>query len=480
VTITEQSPDELRIVHLAVHPSAWSSTPPDIPQATPAASSATPLPRPMPQNPPEIPISPATNFPPPIPQPTQPLAFVLLKHQNALRALTHGAVGQVINIPDLEASRSAAVQVVEAHGWSWPAILDEPFPAATAGGVMYERVTIKFVVLYQMCISYTNGVSFSGQNFLSLTRPSEEPTVLQAHALKVLTYTFSLLSIPATQTTNPHTLPSQAVSTPPNVNLLLQQLGLPQLRVAQNLNANPNPNRILPELRELHLRRLVVPLLMLLFRTLLLLYFVAPARKPIFGVLIVAWMLYEIWRPIRHGLIRGLQRGVPNDRAREDAAAQQEPRPAQDVPVAPRPPQNFLAGIAAERVENQAVAAVLDAVSNLNISTEEQILNDSPGVVTREPGFGHKFMTFLSLFLMTIHPAMWNQRRASLRQREGRIRTEENARNSRTTGTDSEEGQDETRARLQTELREQYARRPLWIRNYMERVVANDWVDDSE
>jgi hypothetical protein len=479
MTTTKQSPDELRIVHLAVHPSAWSSVPPDIPQGAPARS-ATPLPRPMPQNPPEIRVSPATNPPPLIPQPTHPLAFVLLKHQSALRALTHEAVGHIIDIADLEASRSAAVRAVEAHGWAWPLILDEQFPAATTGGLMYERVTIEFVVLYQMRILYINGVSDSGQNFLSLSRPSEEPTALQAHALKVLTYTFSLLSMPATQTTNTRTLPSQAVSLPPNVNLLLQQLGLPQLRVAQNLHANPNRNRILPELREIPLRPLLAPLLMLLFRTVLLLYFVAPARKPIFGVLVVAWMLYEIWRPIRNGLVRGLQRGVPNDRAPEDAAAQQEPRPAQNAPPGARPPQNFFAGVVAERLENQAVAAVLDAASSLNISSEEQILNDAPGVVTREPGFGHKLITFSSLFLMTIHPAMWNQRRAALRRREGRIRTEENTRNSPTTGTDSEEGQNETRAQLQTELREQYARRPLWIRNYMDRVVANDWVDDSD
>jgi hypothetical protein len=217
---------------------------------------------------------------------------------------------------------------------------------------------------------------------------------------------------------------------------------------------------------------------MLLFRTLLLLYFVAPARKPIFGILVIAWMLYEVWRPIRDGLIRGLRRGIPNDQARQDAPARQEPQPAQNAaPEAPRPPQNFLGAVVAERVDNQAAAVVLDTVANLNISTEEQILNDAPGAVLREPGVGHKFVTFLGLFLTTIHPAVWNQRRVALRRREGRIRAEQSMLNSTTEG---DEGQNETRTQLQADLRAQHARRPRWIREYMTRVIDGDWVDESD
>lgn len=245
---------------------------------------------------------------------------------------------------------------------------------------------------------------------------------------------------------------------------MLQQLGLPQLRIVHHHN---QANGIFPELREIPLRPLLGPLLMLLFRTLLLLYFVAPARKPIFGILVIAWMLYEIWRPIRDGLVQGLRRGVPNNLGRQDVPA---PQGAQNAPEVQRPPQDVVGAIVGDRVDNQAAAVVLDTLANVNISNEEEILNDSPGAVTREPGVGHKLITFLGLFLTTMHPAVWNQRRAALRRREGRIRAEQSVLNS------SDEDQNENRARL----RVQHGLRPRWIRDYMERVVAGDWVDDSE
>ena len=255
---------------------------------------------------------------------------------------------------------------------------------------------------------------------------------------------------------------------------MLQQLGLPQLRIVNHHN---QANGILPELRQIPLRPLLGPLLMLLFRTLLLLYFVAPSRKPIFGILVMAWMLYEIWRPIRNGLIHGLRRGVPNNHGPQDAPV---PQAAQNFPEVQRPPQNFLAAMVAERVDNQAGAVVLDTLATLNISNEEKILNDSPGAVTREPGAAHKLLTFFGLFLTTINPAVWNQRRAALRRREGRIRAEQGIISSSTADAEGGEGQNETRARLQADLRVQHARRPRWIRDYMQRVVAGDWVDDSD
>jgi hypothetical protein len=85
---------------------------------------------------------------------THPLAFVLLKHQNALRALTPDAVDYPIDIGNLVSSRSLAIHTVEHRGWIWPAILDEEFPPAVEGGLKYDRVTIKFVKLdmkYSFC-----------------------------------------------------------------------------------------------------------------------------------------------------------------------------------------------------------------------------------------------------------------------------------------------------------------------------------------
>ncbi|GLB33660.1 hypothetical protein LshimejAT787_0105440 [Lyophyllum shimeji] len=462
-----KSPDEPRIVHLAVHPSAWSSSPPEIPQPVPVPTSSHNIPH-LPQQPiPQPRMRPAARATPPAASAPQPLAYVLYKHQAALAALTRDVTVQTPNT-DLTALRAHSVQAVERHGWTWPTILDEESPPATEGGVKYEQVTI------------------DGQSYLSLTTPAATPTPLQLHALEVLSYTFTLLSIPVTNTTYTHIGPSQSVPIPPNVNQLLQQLGLPQLRVAQNQNQNPNPNQIIPALREMPLRPLLAPLTMLLFRTLLLLYFVAPARKPIFGLLILAWMLYEIWRPIRNGLIRGLRVAAAENQQNgllPAGAAQQAPQNAQDAPNPPVEvprPQQPPGGGAAAQFDLQA-GAVLDVLANVNIATEERILNET-GANTPEPSLSQKVGTLLHLLLTTIHPAVWNRRRVALRQREGRIRTEAHIRDAEPpVETQSEnDGGNDNRARLRNELRERYNRRPGWIREYMVRVVAAEWVDDSD
>ncbi|KAG5636427.1 hypothetical protein H0H81_008102 [Sphagnurus paluster] len=460
----EGSPDEPRIIHLAVHPSAWSSSPPEIPPPTPTHTPQPSMPRRDPSRP---------RFRMPSIRPVQsphPLSFILAKHQAALAALSRDYQPQPLTIADQAEARAAAVQAVERHGWTWPDILDEEYPPATEGGLKYERVT------------------HNGRNFLSLVVPSEAPTPLQLHAFKVLTYTFTLLSIPASNPVHIRSVPSQTMPIPPNVNQLLQQLGLPQLRPApnQNANANANANQVMPALRQMPLRPLLAPLLMLVFRTMLLLYFVAPARKPIFGILILAWMLYEIWRPIRRGLMRGLRAAENQQRANPDAQQQQQDAPAAEnaAPHAqnvhadgPRPAQNGAGGIAAANLDMQA-GAVLDALANRTIAEEERILNEGPGAQTAEPSFSQKALTLVFLFLATIHPAVWNRRRVALGQREGRIRTEANIRNV----PDPAEGETENegRTQLRDELRAQYNRRPRWVREYMDRVVAGEWVDDSD
>ncbi|RDB22864.1 hypothetical protein Hypma_010346 [Hypsizygus marmoreus] len=461
-----KSVDEPRILHLAVHPSAWSSSPPEIPPPTQT-------PNPLPQNARSAYQGPIRSQIPPVPTPTaqpshgpHPLAYVQIQHQRALAALSPLMTAPSTDGMDMDALRSLSVRTVERHGWAWPTVLDEEFPSAIEGGLKYDRVTI------------------DGQNFLSLHSSSEPPTALQAHALKVLTYTFSLLSLPpspATSTGRTSTPP--AVPIPPHVNQMLRQLGLPTLRVVQNQDQNldPNRNQIIPALREMPLRPLLAPLMMLLFRTLLLLYFVAPTRKPIFGILILAWMLYEIWRPIHNGLMRGLRRAADNrQQQRPNPPARQQEVAQNPAGEAPRPPQNPLGGAAAANHLDHQAGLVLDALGNQNIASEERILNETPGINTAEPGFGHKFGTLLSLLLTTVHPAVWNRRRVVLRQREGRIRTEANMRNAPPADTEGEDPQNANREQLRTELRAQHSRRPRWVREYMDRVVAADWVDDSD
>jgi len=288
------------------------------------------------------------------------------------------------------------------------------------------------------------------------------------------------MTLPASPTSR--SVQTQAVPIP-HVNQLLQQLGLPPLRVAQNQNVNPIPgpnNLILPEMREINLRPFLATLMMLILRTTLLLYFVAPARKPIFGILILLWMLYEIWQPIRNALRNGLGRN-PEVHAenRPDARAPQnpvEPNNINDAQAAvPQPAVN--AAIPGRPVALDAQAdAILDTLANINIQEEGGMLREAPGVPTVEPGLGHKITTFLALLATTLHPAIWNRRRIALRRREGTIRTEANMRNS----VPVEEGETDTGGQIREELRAQFNRRPLWIQRYIERVVAEDWVDDSD
>lgn len=267
-------------------------------------------------------------------------------------------------------------------------------------------------------------------------------------------------------------------------------MGFPQLRVVpQAQNPNPNQNDILPQLRELPLRPLMMPIFMLAFRTLLLLYFVAPTRKPIFGILILAWMLYEIWQPIRNGLIRArIQRvnNINNGPQNGDPAA---PEALNNVPQAQpggilpavNPQQPPFVVFGARQLDAQA-AAILDALGNLNLPAEEEVINQAHLGPIPEPGWSHKLTSFIGLLLGTLHPAVWNRRRAALNRREGAIRTEANMRREPGPRDPNEEETDEDRSAAQArqELRERHARRPRWVQRYMERVVAEEWVDDLD
>ena len=262
---------------------------------------------------------------------------------------------------------------------------------------------------------------------------------------------------------------------PPNLNQVLQQLGLPEGLAVRNPVQNPPPNQIVPALREMPLRPLFAPLILLLFRTLLLLYFVAPARKPIFGILILAWMVYEIWRPIRNALLRNWQHPAHDNQPRQNVPA---PPAAQNPVDVPQPPQNApLDDNVVQSEVGRQVRAFLDTVANQNIPAEEEIINDTRGSNPPEPSPRHKLATFFTLLVTTMHPAVWNLRRVALGRREGRIRTEANMRNAPPAETENE---DANRAEMRTELRIQHSRRPRWVREYIERVVVGDWVDDLE
>ncbi|TFK76045.1 hypothetical protein BDN72DRAFT_362541 [Pluteus cervinus] len=463
-----KSRDEPRIIHLAVHPSAWSSKPPEVSKPPPDHSSP-----PNPSRSVHASLSPA-NSPPslfsslspqphtaaqPSPSPLDPVVFIRAKHNQAVHALMNGNLTGLSANPDTDALRPIAKEFVERSGYTWATILDEPFPPPSIEYLKYEQVTLE------------------GQSYLTLRNPLDEPSPIQRHALQVLTYTFPLLSLP------PQPLISNYIQTPtfttlppPQINELLQrlgQLGVPPLRAAADRNQGANARLI--ELREIPLRPLMAPFLLLIFRTLLLLYFVAPARKPIFGILVFAWMLWEIWVPIRNGLLRGLRRAAADGEQRQngDAAPPVNPVDANGVqPQLPRQRNGALAG----GIDQQA-AAVFDSLGTMNIQDEERLLNLTNA---EEPGIGHKIMTFFSLLITTTHPAVWDRRRVALRQREGRIRTEANGRAPPPPNENGEALQDDRRTQTRDELVAQHGLRAGWVRRYIERVVTSDWIDDAD
>ncbi|KAG7449353.1 uncharacterized protein BT62DRAFT_1073832 [Guyanagaster necrorhizus] len=447
------SPDESRIVHLAVHPTAWSDSPPLVPRtessispASLASSSVGQLLRS---------VSEAQSWT--LPSRSSSLGYVIFQHRNALLALMQC---DVVRMSHPTTPRREAVRYLASQGWSWPPIFDADYPPRTSGGVRYKPVIRE------------------GKNYLSLEDSSQVPTATQQHALKVLSYTLSILksdAIPVPTRTVSQT--TQHDTIPPQVTALLQQLRLlngtiqnPQNVVLNDVpvgNQMPAP----PELPQLQIRPFLLPLTFLLLRTLLLLYFFAPARKPFIGILIMGWALYEIWT--RHGFNRWIAPVAEDQRPAAGDAA-----PADNQ--VNRPPAAVVApgAAAAEvgRVDGAQVPSmgVLDTLANLNIPNEERMLE---GTVTEPPTFGQKCMTFMMLLVTTVHPAVWDRRRAVLRRREGRIRTEANAMEVRGDGEDTEENR--RREQRREELAAQHARRPGWVRQYVRRVVANDWVDDD-
>lgn len=294
-----------------------------------------------------------------------------------------------------------------------------------------------------------------------------------------------------------------------NLNQRLQQLGLPGLHLAANQNPNPNdPNNAFgpaapaaPEIRAIPIRALLVPLSMLVIRTMLLLYFFSPSKRPLFGLMLSAWILYEAWGAIR--AILGHER--ENNRGRP-AAGGQPPAGAGAGPGvdagaggagqhANQDRQAAGARVPAHNGERNAsrnhVNAVLDNLACLNITEEDALLDsDRPNA---PPGTMHRVKTFVSLLFMTLYPAVWDRRRAMLRRREGRIRTEANAReepsaltNPEDTSASGEEDviaretrlANEARERARVQLVAKHERRSAWVKSYVERTAAAEWVDD--
>lgn len=312
---------------------------------------------------------------------------------------------------------------------------------------------------------WDSNLCYSGEEYLRLVDPSRTPTPLQTHALCVLEHTFALFSMPLPSApTFPMPPPPQAnTHLPVHVNAHLQQIGLPPLRVRQE-------NAMIAELRAVPMRALAGPLLMLTLRTLFLLYFFSPFQKPVFGLIVTAWLLYETWNTIRNAIPR-LHARVPHI----DDAPMRPPEAA----VAPNVQHRAVPG-PPHRTPMQrhrpASETLMDTLAGVNLREETSALDSRPDAMTA-PTVGYRIKTFIQLLVLTAHPAIWDRRRAALRQREGRVRTEMNALERSTLGEGNGDGRtDEARARMRAD----HGRRAGWVAEYMERVRGGgDWMEDQ-
>ncbi|KAI0291696.1 hypothetical protein BC826DRAFT_1021707 [Russula brevipes] len=492
-----KSPNDVPIVHLSVHPSAWASAPPSVTvpstsvnlnPTTATVVPAAPAPSqtrtgqgaegyfPAPTPPPSIQQHPNRHpgpFPHPHPHPTQPAAnppaaaslpattsvpglapisvgyinYIAYQHLTAASVLRSGRAVEDAP-PNLAESKNLAMQLMAQWGYAWPSVFDVEYPPAQdeAAGIKYEPVTI------------------DGEDYLQLVDPSRMPTRLQEHALRVLGHTFALFAMPLPSASAYPMPPSLLANThlPIRVNAHLQQIGLPPLRVRQE-------NAMIAELRAVPMRALAGPLLMLTLRTLFLLYFFSPFQKPVFGIIVTAWLLYETWNTIRNAIPR--LRGNHMDDARvRPAEGAHALAPNAPFRVAPVPPHRT-----PTQRQRPTSETVMEALASVNLQDETSALDLRPEAMAR-PTVGHRIKTFVQLLVLTAHPAIWDRRRTALRQREGRMRTEMNAleepANEENNGGQANEARERARAAL--------ARRPAWVTGYMERVRrGGDWVDDQ-
>ncbi|KIK30564.1 hypothetical protein PISMIDRAFT_299636 [Pisolithus microcarpus 441] len=482
--------DEQRTVHLSVQPSAWT-TAPILTSSSSSWSSASTIPN-IDRH---IALPKRNETSPPLLADDEDFAFVRYKHWQALYVLSNRKLAPPMVLSDPPTRRNAAKSALERRGWAWPVILDSDIP--------YNADTNQDCVAYEVVIIH-------GKPYLSLREPRGTPNDLQLRALKVLTYTFSIMSLPLATPPLPTPTAPHTQSLPPEIHELLQHLRLPALTTVPNVNADVTAHAgIAPTgvaaaehaeanlMREVPMRALLAPLLMVALRTVLLLYFFSPTRKPLLGLCIIAWIIYEMWTHIRIVILQPLNRGdgnaAPADRARRNVFAPGPPPPpplnGQDngnVPTGSRTPDANRARPDGERSAQGPPTpsqpnGLIDSLALMDIHNENKLL--WPTQLTRvadPPTFTQKAIMFLSLGVATLHPEVYNRRRAILRQREGRLRTEMNVmeRTSESTGNVEPNEDELRRQQYREQLQIQHSRRPSWVKDYVIRVRAGDWLDE--
>ena len=334
----------------------------------------------------------------------------------------------------------------------------------------------------------------SGQSFLSLSDPGAVPSTLQSHALKILSYTYTILSSPPPPPTvwpqYPPT-PTPTILYPPapvHPNVPLPNVAQPQVdgEVLFEIAIN---------LRQFPLQALLTPIFMLVVRATLIMYFFSPSQSPFFGIVMGVWVLYEAWNAVRAAV--AATRNPAEPRRDEDGRVQADINGGAGAP-GPNGQEGQDVARPSDPTRQQA-NAVLNAVANINLRRESEVLEASGDLPP--PSFIHKIKTFALLMVITLVPALWDRRRAELTRREGGLRTEMNvitsamaapsfsgsaaqARNPPAEGEGESEAsvQEREESRRARELKlatiQKHARRPDWVREYVERAGRTEYYDD--
>jgi len=202
------------------------------------------------------------------------------------------------------------------------------------------------------------------------------------------------------------------------------------------------------------------------------------------------WVLYEAWGAIRAAV--AATRDPAQPRRGEDGQGQGGIDDGADFPGL-----NEFEERDAARHSEYARNLIPNALANINLGHENEMLlasRDPP-----PPTFFHKAKTFVSLMLITLVPALWDRRREELRRREGMLRTEMNVITSAMappslSGSAAQapsaegEGESEDSVQEREELRkarelklaiiQKHARRPDWMREYVERAGRMEHYED--
>ena len=321
----------------------------------------------------------------------------------------------------------------------------------------------------------------SGKPTLMLLTTSKEPTSLQKLAIDMMTFTLPLLSIEVSEAEleemNPVRRKRRAVADAYAAAVswaVAHDLPLPAIPDAlmdepSRRRARALPQRLTRAFRAINARRMMGPLLMLAFRAAIVFWFLKPFRRPFIPVLLVAWIIWEIWSIVFENIVR------------QAAAQAQIQAAAQRLRAQAVAAHNANAGIGGNAAGAQAGGAAANANgrnANANgVQPNGNAAGPAPGALdppmrfwrrstrvffareakaifgtnhvdrVRQPGtpavaqpaldgrdnqaaprtfqplnLMHRIWSFVVLFILTIHPGFWEQRREALRRRETDIR----------------------------------------------------------